>query len=77
MDVSGKLPHNARTVQRSVQDEWQGETRLRFKLRGLSAPPCAQCCARTRFSNNQRKRQPAAAVHSDIGESGHNTAPLE
>ena len=31
-----------------VQDEWQGATRLRFKLRGLSAPPCAQCCARTR-----------------------------
>ena len=35
-------------VQRPVQDAWQGETRLRFKLRGLSAPPCAQCCARTR-----------------------------
>ena len=35
-------------VQRPVQDEWQGETRLRFKLRGLSAPPCAQCCAKTR-----------------------------
>jgi len=35
-------------VQRPVQDEWQCETRLRFKLRGLSAPPCAQCCPRTR-----------------------------
>ena len=35
-------------VQRPVQDEWQGETRLRFKLRGLCAPPCARCCARTR-----------------------------
>ena len=31
----------------------------------------------TRFSNNQRKRQPAAAVHSEIGESGHNTAQLD
>jgi hypothetical protein len=29
-----------------------------------------------RFSNNRRKQQPAAAVHSDIGESVH-TAPLE
>ena len=27
----------------AVQDEWQGETRLRFKLCGLSAPPCARC----------------------------------
>ena len=26
-------------VQRPVQDEWQGETRLRFKLRGLCTPP--------------------------------------
>jgi len=26
-----------------VLDEWQGETRLRFKLHGLSTPPCAKC----------------------------------
>jgi hypothetical protein len=32
-----------------VQDEWQGATRLRFTLRGPSAPPCAQCCARMRI----------------------------
>ena len=29
----------------------------------------------TQFSNNRRKQQPAAAVHSDIGESVHNAAP--
>jgi hypothetical protein len=26
-----------------VQDEWQGATRLRFTLRGQSAPSCAHC----------------------------------
>ena len=36
-------------VQWLVLDEWQGETRLRFKLRGLSAPPCAKCCTRMRI----------------------------
>jgi hypothetical protein len=36
-------------VQWPVQDEWQGETRLRFKLRGLSAPPCPRCCTRLRI----------------------------
>jgi hypothetical protein len=35
-------------VHGQVQDEWQGETRLRFKLRGRSAPLCAHCCARMR-----------------------------
>jgi hypothetical protein len=35
-------------VQWPVQDEWQGETHLRFRLRGLSAPPCARCCTRMR-----------------------------
>ena len=40
--------------------------------------PCHSSCTGhcTRFSNNRRK-QPASAVHSDIGESVHNTAPLE
>ena len=41
--------------------------------------PCHSSCTGrcTRFGNNQRKRQPAAAVHSDIGESRHNTAQRE
>ena len=37
-------------VQRPVQDQWQGETCLRFKLRGLSAP-CAHSAVQGRASD--------------------------
>ena len=47
-----------------VQDEWQGATRLRFKLRGQSAPPCAQCCARMRIKCTRLSIPVATRMHS-------------
>ena len=40
------------------------DTRLRFKLRGRSAPPCAQCCARMRIRCTRLSIPAATRMHS-------------